>query len=224
MTKFRAYCILAFLAFVAVVVLLLLRRPTAPVNVFPVGDSVETISNPPQKQAKSSRKSYGNNPGSPRSVAKSEQPSRDSLPVKPSKSATRKSLMVELNSADTLTLQMLYGIGPAFAKRIVRYRERLGGFVSTEQLLEVYGLTEDRYRKLLPHIMVDQEAVSKIKINEVTLKQLVRHPYMEYYQARDLISLRDKGQRYHSTQDLLLAPTMDTVSLQRIAPYIDFSE
>lgn len=221
MTKFRAYCILAFLAFVAVVVLLLLRRPTAPVNVFPVNDSVEIVSNPQKKQAKSNRKSYGSNSDSPRSVAKFEQPSRDSLPVKP---ATRKSLMVELNSADTLTLQMLYGIGPAFAKRIVRYRERLGGFVSTEQLLEVYGLTEDRYRKLLPHIMVDQEAVSKIKINEVTLKQLVRHPYMEYYQARDLISLRDKGQRYHLTQDLLLAPTMDTVSLQRIAPYIDFSE
>ncbi|MCQ2262308.1 MAG: helix-hairpin-helix domain-containing protein [Bacteroidales bacterium] len=221
MTKFRAYCILAFLAFVAVVVLLLLRRPTAPVNVFPVNDSVEIVSNSQKKQAKSNRKSYGSNSDSPRSVAKFEQPSRDSLPVKP---ATRKALMVELNSADTLTLQMLYGIGPAFAKRIVRYRERLGGFVSTEQLLEVYGLTEDRYRKLLPHIMVDQEAVSKIKINEVTLKQLVRHPYMEYYQARDLISLRDKGQRYHSTQDLLLAPTMDTVSLQRIAPYIDFSE
>ena len=221
MTKFRAYCIFAFLAFVVAVVFLLLHRPAKPVNVFPEGcDSVEYARS--EQQPSSSHWQTNRRASNP--VRKTFEKESCTSETEFSKPAQRKALLVDINSADTLTLQLLYGIGPAFASRIVRYRERLGGFVSTEQLLEVYGFTEERYKGILPNITVGNTAVRKIKINEVTLKQLIRHPYMEYYQARDLISLRDKGQRFHSAQDLLLAPTMDTVSLLRIVPYIDFSE
>ena len=74
-----------------------------------------------------------------------------------SPSPTRQPLTVELNGADTTTLQLLHGIGPVFARRIVRYRERLGGFTSTEQLLEVYGFTPQLLDHIRPYLRLDGE-------------------------------------------------------------------
>lgn len=136
----------------------------------------------------------------------------------------RKPLTVDINGADTLTLQLLHGIGPAYAARIVRYRNRLGGFVDKEQLLEVYGFTPELLSHIAPCITVDTTAVSRIRINRVGLKELVRHPYIEYYQARDVIMLRNGGQRFRSLEDLRAIPSMADSTLQRLAPYLDFSD
>ena len=136
----------------------------------------------------------------------------------------RQPLMVELNTADTLTLQLLHGIGPAYARRIANYRERLGGFVSTTQLLEVYGFTPELLAHIAPHITLDTLAIRHININTIELKQLIKHPYIEYYQARDIITLRNRGARFHSADDLRSIPSMADSTLQRLLPYIDFGE
>ena len=135
----------------------------------------------------------------------------------------RQPLMVELNTADTTTLQLLHGIGPAYARRIVRYRERLGGFVRLEQLEEVYGITPELVAHLAPHLQIDTAAVQRIRINEAELKRLVKHPYMEYYQARDIVVLRKKGVRFASVDDLRAVPSMADSTLQRLLPYLDFN-
>jgi len=129
---------------------------------------------------------------------------------------------VELNGADTTTLQLLYGIGPVYARRIVRYRERLGGFVSTGQLLEVYGITPELLEDMAPNITVDSSAVDKLPINSIPLKQLIKHPYIEYYQARDIVNLRNRGVKFHNADDLRAIPSMADSTLQRLLPYIDF--
>lgn len=134
----------------------------------------------------------------------------------------RKPLMIELNSADTITLQLLYGIGPTFARRIVAYRERLGGFYNKAQLLEVYGITPELVENIAPHIMIDSLALRKIDINSTPLKQLIKHPYMEYYQARDIVRLRNNGQRFTSADDLRAVPSMTDSTLARLLPYICF--
>lgn len=131
-------------------------------------------------------------------------------------------LTVELNGADSLTLQLLHGIGPAYARRIVRYRERLGGFVSTDQLLEVYGFTPELLTHIRPHITLDTTAIKPISINSIGLKELSRHPYIEYYQARDIITLRRKGVTFSSADDLRAVPSMADSTLRRILPYLDF--
>lgn len=132
-------------------------------------------------------------------------------------------LSIELNSADTLTLQLLHGIGPAFARRIVRYRERLGGFVSASQLLEVYGFTPELLAHIEPHLWVDSTAITPIAINSIGLKELARHPYMEYYQARDIVRLRSMGVVFGNADDLRAVPSMADSTMERIVPYIDFS-
>lgn len=145
--------------------------------------------------------------------------SADTLPV----AYRRQPLLVELNTADTLTLQLLYGIGPVLASRIVTYRDRLGGFTSVEQLAEVYGIQPELVQRLRPNLTVDTTQVHRIPINQASLKQLLRHPYIEYYQARDIIALRNKGILIHSDTDLLAIPSISDSALVRLLPYIQFS-
>ena len=136
---------------------------------------------------------------------------------------TRRALTVELNSADTTTLQLLSGIGPAFARRIVRYRERLGGFVSTEQLLEVYGFTPELLAHIAPHLTLDSTHRNRIAVNSVPLKQFIKHPYVDYYFARDLVNLRSRGVTFSTPDDLRTLPSCTDTLLSKLLPYLDFS-
>lgn len=131
-------------------------------------------------------------------------------------------LMVELNEADTITLQLLYGVGPTYARRIVRYRDRLGGFVATDQLLEVYGFDSTRYAGLVDHISVDTARVIPIKINSVSVKELARHPYVDYYLARDIVRWREQGHQFHAADDLRMVSSLDEATLQCLLPYLSF--
>lgn len=136
----------------------------------------------------------------------------------------RQKLVVELNSADTLTLQLLKGIGRTYARRIVRYRDRLGGFTNKEQLLEVYGFTPELLEYISPSLTLDTTDIRRIEINTIELKQLIKHPYIEYYQARDIVRLRNKGQVFHCADDLRAVPSMSDTTLKRLLPYISFDE
>ena len=134
----------------------------------------------------------------------------------------RQPLSIELNTADTTTLMLLHGIGPTFANRIVRYRERLGGFVDEEQLLEVYGVTPNLLDHIASHLTVNADSVHRFSLDTIALKQLVKHPYIEYYQARDIVRLRDRGQHFRSVDDLRAVPSMSDSTLRRLLPYLVF--
>ena len=157
----------------------------------------------------------------------SEGPRRkdsSSLRTTAAPAARRQPLVVELNSADTLTLQLLHGIGPVYARRIVEYRERLGGFRTTDQLLEVYGFTPELLAHIAPHLTLDTSDIRRMEINSIGLKELVRHPYIEYYQARDIVRLRSKGAAFRSADDLKGIPSMADSSIERLLPYVDFGQ
>ena len=137
--------------------------------------------------------------------------------------ATRRPLQIDLNNADTTTLQLLKGIGPAFARRIVRYRERLGGFVSVDQLLEVYGFTPALLDLIEPYIGVDSTSVRRMPVNSIGLKAFIKHPYVDYYFARDLINLRSHGVVFSGADDLRTIPNASDTLLERLLPYLEFS-
>ena len=134
----------------------------------------------------------------------------------------KKPLFVELNSADTLTLQLLHGIGPARARYITEYRERLGGFYRIEQLLDVYSITPELLADIAPHLTVDTTEIISIDINKMELKQLARHPYIEYYQARDIVRLRQNGILIKTIDDLRAVPSMNDTTIARLRPYLAF--
>ncbi|KWW29722.1 MAG: DNA uptake protein [bacterium P3] len=143
-------------------------------------------------------------------------------PLQPLRPLPGKTVQVELNTADTLTLQLLHGIGPVYARRIVRYRERLGGFVDISQLREVYGMTDELFLHLLPHLTLQVDSIRQIPLNSAGIKELIRHPYLDPYQARDIVRHRERGHRYRSVDDLRLVATVDDTTAMRLAPYLNF--
>ena len=131
--------------------------------------------------------------------------------------------VVELNGADTSELQLLYGIGPVYANRIVKYRRLLGGFVRKEQLMDVYGMDEERYAGIAGHIVVDTSLVDRLRINEMSVAELKRHPYLDYYQAKAIVEFRNKCKRIESMDDLRLVNLIDNETATNLQGYIQFN-
>lgn len=132
--------------------------------------------------------------------------------------------MVELNSADTTRLKMLRGIGSGYAKMIVAYREKLGGFYEVPQLLEVYKFPDETYQKIKHQLSVDTTLIRKIKINQATVKQLKSHPYISYYQALSIVENRElqPEMRYNSLYDMVVDEDLKEDDILRVAPYFSF--
>jgi len=100
--------------------------------------------------------------------------------------------VVDLNTVDSATLVELPQIGAYTAARIVAYRDKLGGFVNKEQLLEVKGMDEARYNVAAPYINIGEATVTKIDVNRADFKALVNHPYLNYNQVKCIFNQREK--------------------------------
>lgn len=128
-------------------------------------------------------------------------------------------IVVELNTADTSQLVKLYGIGPSFAKRIVKYRELLGGYVSKEQLLEVYGMDSTRYLPIEDRVVIDTTVRVRINVNTADVKELMRHPYLDRNQAKAIVNYRLQHGNYKQLSELRNIHLVTEHSYRKIAPY-----
>jgi competence protein ComEA len=138
----------------------------------------------------------------------------------PAITGATENVLVDINRADTLDLQQLLGIGPGFAKRIVKYRELLGGYSAREQLLEVYGIDSLRYAGIASDVTVDTSLIAKIDINQATIKELMRHPYIEFYLAKSIVTHRNTIGRFTNPKELLDAKLVYNELYYKIKPYI----
>ena len=127
---------------------------------------------------------------------------------------------IVLNRADTTTLRKVPGIGSHFARKIVEYRRRLGGFYRVQQLLEI----EDFPETAIAFFIIPDSTQPKpcINVNRLSLNELKRHPYINFYQARDIVNLRNRGVRFSSIDDLRAVPSMADSTLERLLPYLSF--
>lgn len=133
---------------------------------------------------------------------------------------SQKDILVELNSADSLELVNLRGIGPVFAARIIKYRNLLGGFASLNQLLEVYGFPEETFNQLKKNFVVDTVGVKKVRLNFAEYADLIRHPYLKRNHVEAILKYRDKHGAFSSEQELQANGLIDSVTYLRIKPYI----
>jgi competence protein ComEA len=127
---------------------------------------------------------------------------------------------VEINGCDSTMLDKLPGIGKFLAARIIKYRDRLGGFVRLDQLLEVYGLKAETYSGLYTHLRIDTTLVQKLKLNSIGYGQLRKHPYITPFQARALIKYRELRGNFKAEADLELNNLLSKEELTKIKPYI----
>ncbi|MEJ7693051.1 helix-hairpin-helix domain-containing protein [Daejeonella sp.] len=131
-------------------------------------------------------------------------------------------VIVELNAADSIMLDQLRGIGPAFASRIIRFRNRLGGFYAKEQLKEVYGMDSIRYALVENQVKIDPFSIKRINANTATFEDLKSHPYLSYKQINALIQYRKQHGNYSSPGDLKKVLILNEEIIRKIEPYLSF--
>ncbi len=129
-------------------------------------------------------------------------------------------VIVELNAADSAKLTTIDGIGGAFAKRIIYYRERLGGFIAKEQIKEVFGIDDLKYDEIKGQVKVDADRIRKININTITFDKLRLMPYLNYKQVNAIIEYRNQHGDYASIRDLQNIAIIDADILRKIGPYL----
>ena len=132
----------------------------------------------------------------------------------------RRILSFEINTADSLQLDSLYGIGPVLASRIIRYRNRLGGFISLDQLKEVYGFPIQFYDSITAHLSVDTLKIVFIHLNTVSLEVLRKHPYLNIYQARSIIRYRELKGRFTGSGQVIENQLLPPEVWNRIKSYL----
>ncbi|RZK54219.1 MAG: helix-hairpin-helix domain-containing protein, partial [Pedobacter sp.] len=128
--------------------------------------------------------------------------------------AKKELVIVDINTADTLALDEIKGVGAAFARRIVKYRERLGGFYKKEQLLEVYGLDSVKYNEIKSQVRIDGGGIKKININVATFDDLKNHPYLKFKQINAIIQYRKQHGNFNSVDDLKKVAILSPENIQ----------
>lgn len=127
---------------------------------------------------------------------------------------------VELNTADSLQLITVKGIGPAFAGRILAYRNKLGGFATMAQLGEVYGLDAEKVAQISEQITLNKTLILQLKINTAPFKVLVAHPYLNYDQVKQIVNYREKIGPIKKVSDLVQLPYFSENDISKLAPYL----
>ena len=130
-------------------------------------------------------------PSKPKSSSKpvySDEPTASSKASSPPKAIP----ILDINVADSLVLVDLPQIGEVMASRIHRYRDRLGGFVSLDQLFEIKGMDSARFAAIKPYIVLENNEIRMLEVNRDEFKVLLRHPYLEYDQVKAIVNHRER--------------------------------
>jgi len=131
---------------------------------------------------------------------------------------------IDINRADSAAFDSLPGITPWLARRIVRYRALLGGFVRKEQLLEVYGLDSLTYRKIRDRLTSDTSAIRRINVNRCDERALAHHPYLSEQEAGAVIFYREHFGKIQELKVLLKQHVLPENTFRRIRPYLKTAE
>jgi competence ComEA-like helix-hairpin-helix protein len=134
----------------------------------------------------------------------------------------RRQQAIDINTADSTAWVALNGIGPGFAKRIITYREKLGGFYQVDQLKEVYGLDSIWVKENKALLKVGAGVYRFLKINQVEWKDF-RHPYLPYGQSKVILAYRKQHGPLKDFETLQQIQLVDLVAWKKLKPYVSFA-
>ncbi len=134
----------------------------------------------------------------------------------------KKHPLVDINRCDTSELIRLPGIGPVLSARIIKYRQLLGGYVSKEQLREVYGLPAETYELIKNMISVDTLVVVRININTAGYRELDRLPYFEKSEINSVLKYRELEGKIDSIMELVDNKILSEEKAGKVRSYIRF--
>ncbi len=126
--------------------------------------------------------------------------------------------VISLDQADTTELKKIPGIGSGTAKRIIAYRQLLGGFYKVNQLQEISHLPTD----LNKWFCIKKSPIHRINLNKYNIEHLTSHPYINFYQAKVIVEYRKKKGALKSLKELSLYEEFTSKDFERLAPYVCF--
>jgi competence protein ComEA len=129
-------------------------------------------------------------------------------------------LLVDLNKSSVEDFTKINGIGPFYAKQIIRYREQLGGYNSKEQLLEVWKMNLETYEKLKDYIFIQKGETKKISLNSTNINELNNHPYLNWNQANSIIKMKEQRGGFKSINDIKESILIDEETFEKLVPYL----
>ena len=134
-----------------------------------------------------------------------------------------KDQIVNINQADSTEWMSLKGVGPFYAKRILKFRQSLGGFQSIDQVKETYGLPDSVFQLIRPLLNLTK-APSRIDIHNASIEDLSKHPYLSYTEAKKIKKYLETNGLAANMQDLTRIYGIDRDKLRKMEPYLDFGE
>jgi DNA uptake protein ComE-like DNA-binding protein len=136
----------------------------------------------------------------------------------------RKNLNFEFNTCNRYNLKQLNLIDSITIEKLIRYKNGLGGFVNLSQLYEIEGIDTTNFAKLKSHLTLDMMSLKTININNCSVSQLSKHPYLSYNMATALVNYRNAHGKYTQMADLKKCMAMNDNLLKKIAPYLRLTD
>ena len=126
---------------------------------------------------------------------------------------------IDINTADSIQFVSLPMIGPATTKKILKFRNALGGFYSIEQLKEVYGMKDSVYQLIQPRLISSSITIRKINVNSASYEEFKKHPYINHVVASTIVAYRQKHGNYKALEKLKNVGTIDDALFDKLKNY-----
>lgn len=134
-----------------------------------------------------------------------------------------KLIVLDINTATQEDLKKVYGIGDGLSERILKEKEKFGGFVSMEQVKDIWGLSPEVIENLNKSFRIGVlPKVKKININNASVKELAQFPYFRYAVAKSIVTFRSMNGEIKSAEDLLKISGFPVDKVKIIALYLEF--
>jgi DNA uptake protein ComE-like DNA-binding protein len=128
--------------------------------------------------------------------------------------------IIELNTSSQEQLESIKGVGPFFAKQIIRYRERLGGYISIDQLSEVWKMNDSISERISPYLDIDPTQLRKLNINQADIEELKNHPYITWNMANSIVKMRAQLGSFKYLEELKKSKLISDETFEKIKPYL----
>ena len=132
-----------------------------------------------------------------------------------------KIIALDINTITSQQLESLAGIGPKRSSTIIKYRDKLGGFIQKQQYQEIYGLDSLSLNSLVNSTYIRADfAPKKLNINLDNFKTLLAHPYLAYEKVQSILRFRNKQGRFRRIEELLQLNIVEQTTFEKIKPYL----
>jgi competence protein ComEA len=134
--------------------------------------------------------------------------------------ASQKTQIIELNTANEKDLLTLKGIGPFFAKNIIKKRNEFGGFIKKEQLLEVWKLDQEKLNAFEMNLSINPTLIQQLPLNSVSDEDLKKHPYITWNVANSIVKIREQLGGFQSIEDIKRSVLINEELYNKLKPYL----